>query len=431
VFDADYAPGTTNLAIVGLAGKSTWAWDAGMRQRLEYPIGTVLYEADGRLAFPRFSPTGEWIAIVHGGSVMVVDLKGNRRVLTEGWNRIDGLAWDRTGREIWFTGAREGGGGQPKSIFGVDLKGHVRLVSRVPGDQVLQDMSHQGKALLTRTSLSMESAGLLYGDSEEHDLSLLGRTRSWFVSEDGKKAILFEEIPGRPVVYLVRAGDPLPVRLCEGEMGWVSPDEKWVLVADWTRQGYKVVPTGPGETIPLPKGTITDYSGGRWFPEGNRIMFGAREKGRSVRLWVQDVPDGLPRPVTPEGFAANYGAISPDGRYVASAPFQQGQEAIYSQYPIDGGEPLPIPGIRPGEHPVTYSSDGRCLYVREHDVDGTTPVCKLNLRTGRREPWRTLRPKDPAGVISIFRINISMNGRYYTYDYYRWLDELFVAEWLR
>ena len=164
---------------------------------------------------------------------------------------------------------------------------------------------------------------------------------------------------------------------------------------------------------------------------GNRVYEGGREAGKGPRIWVQDVPDGLPRPITPEGYGSSYGAISPDGRYVACGRFSPGEEVVYSQFPVDGGPPLPIKGIEPGEEPITYGEDGRHIFVREHDEGTAAPICILDLATGRREPWRVIRPSDPAGALRIQWIKISRNGKYYVYCFYRNLSELFLTEGLR
>ncbi len=433
VYCADYAPGTTDLAIARKPGSKRLQETTGGKTRLEYPIGNLLYESEGNIACARFDPSGKWIAFFDlidvsssRGDLAIVDLKGHKSVLTNGWVGLNGLAWRPDGTAVLFTGSKTS---LVSSLYSVDLEGHVRLESRTSGSQVLDDVSQDGRMIFSRPSLVTENYGLLHGGTQERDLSWMGSTSVWYVSEDGEKVVFYELGPGKRTVYLMEADASWPVRLGEGVCGWLSPDGKWSLVLQSQTLGYELMPTGAGEAVQLLKGTLQIFSGGRWFPTGNRILIGAKEAGRPLRLWIQDVPDGLPRPLAPEGCFAVYGAISPDGRYVAAVP--PSQEAVYLQFPVAGGEPIPIPGIRPGEIPITYSDDGRFLYVREHDVGVSAPICKLDLRTGRREPWRTLRPHDPSGVISIDRINVTMNGRYYSYDYARSLSELFLAEGLR
>ena len=57
------------------------------------------------------------------------------------------------------------------------------------------------------------------------------------------------------------------------------------------------------------------------------------------------------------------------------------------------------------------------------------PVDRLELATGRREPWKKLIPEDPAGVTDITPIFIARDGRSYAYSYYRTIDsDLYVVE---
>src|SRR5262249_32151723 len=94
---ADWVPNGDSLAVVR---------DVGGRNRLEFPIGKVLYETVGWISHPRFSPKGDRIAFLDhpepgddGGSVAVVDLAGGKRTLSSGAPSIPGLAWAPTAAE--------------------------------------------------------------------------------------------------------------------------------------------------------------------------------------------------------------------------------------------------------------------------------------------------------------------------------------------
>ena len=88
---ADWAPDGNNLAVVR---------DFGGRNRLEFPIGNPLYETGGWIGHPRLSPDGKLIAFLDhpnqgddAGTLAIVDLKGNKKVLTGEWYTAQGLAW--------------------------------------------------------------------------------------------------------------------------------------------------------------------------------------------------------------------------------------------------------------------------------------------------------------------------------------------------
>jgi hypothetical protein len=77
-----------------------------------------------------------------------------------------------------------------------------------------------------------------------------------------------------------------------------------------------------------------------------------------------------------------------------------------------------------------WSGDGRSLFV---GVRSQLPLKleKLDLATGRREPWLSLAPPDVAGVFSIADVHLSSDGRAYAYTYSRNLGDLYLVEGLR
>ena len=89
--------------------------DVDGRNRLEFPVGKVLYETGGWIGHPRVSPKGDRIAFIDhpiqgddGGSVAVIDLAGNKKILSADWYTVQGLAWSADGSEIWFTASKSG-----------------------------------------------------------------------------------------------------------------------------------------------------------------------------------------------------------------------------------------------------------------------------------------------------------------------------------
>ena len=94
---ADWAPDGNNLAVVR---------DFGGRNRLELPVGKPLYETGGWIGHPRVSPKGDLIAFADhplqgddSGSLAVVDLAGNKKMLSSQWFTIQGVAWSPDGKE--------------------------------------------------------------------------------------------------------------------------------------------------------------------------------------------------------------------------------------------------------------------------------------------------------------------------------------------
>ena len=149
--------------------------EVGARKRLEFPLGKVLYDADGWIGNPRVGPDGKNVAFVDhpqggddGGAVAVVDLAGKKTTLSDGWDSVQGLAWSPDGGEIWFTATRTGG---DRSMYATDLSGKVRLLARVPGELTILDVGKEGNVLLTRGNDRAGMIGLAPGEPKEKDLS--------------------------------------------------------------------------------------------------------------------------------------------------------------------------------------------------------------------------------------------------------------------
>src|SRR5262245_29200667 len=89
VYEADWAPDGKRLAIIRVVEGE---------YQLEYPAGTVLYKSEGQITNVRVSPKGDLIAFIDhpvlgdiSGSVMVVDISAQKRVLFVGWTFANGL----------------------------------------------------------------------------------------------------------------------------------------------------------------------------------------------------------------------------------------------------------------------------------------------------------------------------------------------------
>jgi hypothetical protein len=156
------------------------------------------------------------------------------------------------------------------------------------------------------------------------------------------------------------------------------------------------------------------------------LVFGS-EAGQAPRLFVQTLPDGLPKVLTPEGTGSLETAISPDGR-LAISNTTSGELRIF---PLDGGAEKSIDGLLPGDRPVQWSADGRSLVLRARESGPGVSLFRLSLEDGRREPFSTVAPADPSGVVSIGRILVTRDGRSLLYHFERQLTELYLVEGLR
>jgi len=420
---ADWAPDGQRLAIVR---------DVDGRNRLEYPVGTVLYAAGGYVSHPRISPRGDMVAFLDhplqsddGGNVAVVDAAGTAKTLSSGWLSVAGLAWSPAGDEVWFTGARVG---LTRALWGVTLAGKERVILEAMGPLSLQDVAG-GRVLLSREDLRREIVGLVPGDERERSLSWLDWSRATDLSDDARTLLFTEQGEGagrNPSIYVRRTDGTPPVRLGEGISTRLSPDGKWALAL---RPGnptqLQLLPLGAGEVRLLTHDDI-NHHWATWCPDGTCVLFSGNEPGHGIRLYVQALDGGPPRPVTPEGIRITWHPVSPDGRTVAAVG--PGDQVLL--YPLRGGDPEPVRGIVAGDRPVRWSADGRAIFLLR-DGELPAPLVRLDLATGRREPWKQFMPSDPAGVGLINPAFVTPDGRHYVYSFRRVLSDLYLAEGLR
>jgi Tol biopolymer transport system component len=421
---ADWSPDGSNLLVVRVAGG---------RNRLEFPIGKVLFESGGWISHPRISPRGDMVAFLDhpqpgddGGLVAVVGLDGHKRSLSSRQISTQGLAWSPGAEEIWFTATRQG---SARAIYAINLWGRERLVARMPGTLTIQDIYKDGRVLLARDSWRRELKGLAPGETKERDLSWLDYSYPADLSPDGGTLLFDEEGEGGGwtyAVYLRKIDGSPAIRLGPGQATALSPDGKWVIsLPSGSPAQFILLPTKAGESRPLTNDTI-NHVWARCFPDSKRFVFSGNEPDRGVRLFVQDMTDGKAKPFSPEGTSAFSISLSPDGRVVAAiGPDQKGY-----LYPVAGGEPRLIPGLESGEEPIIWGPENQSLFVYR---PGQLPakIYRLNVGNGERTLWKQLMPSDPAGVNHIGPILLSSDGKTYVYGYHRTLTDLYLVEGLK
>jgi eukaryotic-like serine/threonine-protein kinase len=405
------------------------------KQRLEFPLGHVLYETAGWISHPRISPKRDQVAFLDHpiypddkGVVSIVDLEGHKRVLSADWGTVEGLAWSADGTEIWFSAAQAG---SERHIYAVDLSGHQRLIFRAPGGVTLEDIASDGRVLVTRDEQRVGMMALAPGNKEPGSKEKEISWRDWSVptdiSSDGN-TVLFDEqgIESGPnytvAVRDMRGSSPIP--LGPGMAGSLSPDGKWASTIVSNAQ-LLLLPTGAGTARQIDQGDIQKYwYGANWMPDGKQIVFSANRPGHAVQCFAQDVDGGKPRPLTPEG--VTFCKISPDGKLIAGNGLSGGG---FWLYPVEGGESRPIPGLQTGES-FAWTSDPRWLYVYRRK-QSPVKVYRLNILTGQRQFFREITPPDLAGLHDISRIYFSADDRAYVYSYTRLLSELYLVMGLK
>jgi eukaryotic-like serine/threonine-protein kinase len=422
VVAADWSPDGSELAAVqSVKGHSI----------LEYPLGKTLYDAaPGNITHIRFSPSGDAIAfLLHpvsgdtAGAVMLIDLKGQVRELSKGWNSVLGLDWSPDGREVWFTGTRTGAA---QALYAVTRGGVERLLLAAPATLTLHDVSSTGQVLLTRDAWGAGVMALPPGATAERDLSWLDGSTAWDLSADGTSMLIEEswEAGGTArAIYLRPTSGGPAVRLGDGIPLALSSDKQWVIASNVAGDRLTLLPTGVGAQKTLPRGAITNYfPSARWLPNGREILFSATESGKRSRIYLQSTDGGDPRPVTPEGAYGRI-AILPDGKRFVTRGIDR-KLAIFS---LDGRPSHPLAGSEGPDLPIIASPDGTILYVHAAS-DVPAQIAAIDLRTGARTIVRSLVPPDPSGITSILRIVLTPDARSYAYTYVRAISALYQVE---
>lgn len=423
VNDADWSPDGASLAV---------SRTVDGHHRIEYPMGTVLYEAQGPRPprTLRVSPKGDLIAFfeydnsVGDLSVTVLNTRGERRVLSRGWRVDGGLSWSPKGDEIWFGGAETG---TQTTLHAVKMNGANRVITNAPAAIEIQDVARSGGVLATVEDSRLGILGLSRGIDQLRDLSWFDASRIYDISGDGNR-ILFSELsygtPRNPAIYLRNTDGSPAVRLGDGNRPSLSPDGKWVacIVSDGPRTSLTLLPTGAGvaRTIGAPG---MHYERLEWSPDGQRILFEGNEPNRPPRTFVQDVNGGNPVPLTPAGMDASH--VSPDQKYVTVVT-----DGKLSLLPLGGGDPKPIANLEPGEAVIRWSRDGRFLFLRKFDGPSSLEIRRLDVATGRRAFWKELKTPDAVGV-QIGPLAMTPDGTSYAFSFQRDISTLYLAQGLR
>jgi len=422
VQDAEWAADGESMAIVRYVPENSH-W------RLEYPIGKVLLDTINWISHPRISPDGKSVAFadheVPGGddrgSIAVIGPDGSEKKLSSGWESVEGIQWSLSGDELWFGGSDSGASNQLRAVT---LSGKVRTIANVPGGMWFEDL-RGGQALMITHQQRVDIRGMPPGGKQEIDLSWLGWSELRDISRDGKKILFEEEAEGGGPNYSVFLRDtdgPPPVRIGEGLAGAISPDAKWVSTHPLKNGMITLVPTGAGESRQLTHDNIT-YVGERYMPDGKHLLAMGIEQGHGARDYLIDLDSGNSTPLTPEGVTGL--VLSSDGRSIAvNSP--DGKIGIWT---IGGSAVRPVPDLASPQQPIAWTPDTQSLYVFSRAIERTQgEVERVNVATGKKEPWKVFGNQLQAGVESVGPPHFSSDMSAYAYVYSTTLSEAYVVK---
>ena len=422
VLSADWDPAGESLAVVRTVEG---------RHRVEYPIGTVLYETrslrpplpvrvsrSGLLAFFDFGEAGDY-------SLNIVGPRQPRRILSKGWRIIGGMDWSPDGKEIWFSASHTG---NDSAVYAVDLSGKERVLTQMAGWVIVHDVSDDGRMLLSTADSRIGIRCLGAAANEERDLAWLDASSVYDITNDGK-TILFAELSygeGRNVaIYLRHTDGSSAVKLGYGYRPSLSPDGKWVACLRRESGAARILllPTGPGEAKVFSDDGIQPETVA-WFPDGKRLLVNGNEAGKPPRSYVRPITGAPATPVTALGVRAS--KVSPDARFVGV--LKQNKVIVHS---LENGTDSALGEVSPGDALIRWSADGRYLFIQHNDAENrSAQILRMDAHTGRKELWREI--KAPAKIAFFFGLAaLSADGKFYAFSYQRDLETLYLVKGLK
>jgi Tol biopolymer transport system component len=432
-------------AVVENVGSASWGPDgqqlaivrftADGRCRLEFPVGTVLYDTPNWIEAPRVSRDGTRVAFLehpalgssdNRGHISVVTLAGQKTDITAEYSMILGLEWHPNG-ELWFTASDSG---LLTKLFALRPGQPVRRVAALPAAVVLHDVRADGAVLLETVSRKGRILVRSTGGSVDQDLSWFDYPRLRDMSADGKYILFDEQGEGGGPGYgvFMRRTDGAPaVRLADGYAIAFAPDMRHVLTLRVGRDfEFHIVPIGPGEPralrwIPTFRPDFRPPNERlRWWPDSKALAVAGQMEGRAPRTYLIDVATGEYRPVTPEGIAGTL--VSPDAKsLVVNA---QGALRLFRMHDASTAA---IKGLAPDDQIVGWSADSGALFVTRALSPRQRELARLELATARRAVIATFGPTDAAGVRFVAVPAVSADGQVFAYRYDQILSDLFIA----
>jgi len=425
VSDADWSPDGSQMAIIS-AEKTSW--------RLQYPLGKTLWEGENWISDVRVSPDGKRLAyflhppnVDDRGDVMMMESDGKARPLSKDWESLEGLAWEPSGKEVWFSATQAGG---QYCVHAVDLRGKERTVHCGTAPTVIQDFSAGGKALVSAEQQRVSMSVLERGAAMEQDISFLDFAYNPRLSRDGSEILFTDQSghAGRGYSVYVRKRDGSPaVRIGEGGFGSdISPDGKWAMImrADDPAARVQLVPVGPGQKRELHWDGVQPIWA-FWYPDGQRILLQASvPPGSPPGLYATDSKGAAPKLIM-AGVVAGLGA-SPDGEAILA--IQNGRGIVQS---TTSNGTRPMPTLPQGQFPASWANDSRHIFTQEVTATGVN-LYKVDLETGRSELWQVIKPKDQVGLRPMVNaVAITPDGRWMAYQYGTQVSQLYVSDTLK
>jgi Tol biopolymer transport system component len=427
VREADWSPDGTAMAVTR---------NVDGADRLEYPVGKVLYQSPGYVSDVRISPSGDEVAFLEHpvpwddrGEAVIIDRTGKLIAKSATYWAIEGLGWSHDGQQIFYSGAASVGSYMEMTVYAMDRRNKVHRALSSAGGITLQDAHRGGRWLVTHDEQRFQVRLKDPASAEERDMGWMDASSNPVLSADGKLLSLSDQSAtgGLHYTVLLRKTDGSPAaRLGDGGPVAFSRDGRSLLVSVLsTPPQLMLYPTGPGEPRRLDQGQFESltFSYGALFADGERFFTCGSLPKQGTRCFVGAMAGGPLTPVTPEGTVQ--AVLSPDDKTIAA----QVGDSI-NLYSLTGGSPRRALGLSADDYLSRWSPDGRELWVYG-ELSSVMRVDRVDPQTGKRSLLTQITPSDPAGLREAVGLRFADDPRVYAYRQTRYTSSLFVVEGAR
>jgi hypothetical protein len=270
------------------------------------------------------------------------------------------------------------------------------MLHQAPGQLTIQDVLPDGRVLVTHSTERQAVMIRTSAEPEERDLSWLDWSLLRDISPDGQWLLIIEsgEAGGEYASICIRPTDGSPaIQLGNGNATRFSPDGMWILSFPEMGESnaIQLLPTGVGETRLIDTGTLATQ-GGKWFPDGKSLLLLASDGDGPLRLHRFDIETARATPFGPDETVAYDFELSPDGRMVAART----DTRPMMLYPVDGSDPLPIPGMKPDDTIQAWKFENEAISSRASARSRCGSTASISPRARGRTTARPPRRTEPA-----------------------------------
>jgi DNA-binding winged helix-turn-helix (wHTH) protein len=394
---------------------------------IEFPPKHVIYRSSAWIDSVRVAPRNGEIAFLEhamhdddAGHIRIIGSDGHTRIVTSDWSSVRGLAWSKTGSEVWTTACRTG---LNRVLYAVSAStGKVREVSNSTSSLKLFDIGQSGSVLVSFEDERMTMLGSFAGEAREEDLTAFEYSHVEDLSADGNM-ILFTVFGQadcnnyRTYVYDHRTRKTNWVGTGRGLA--ISQDGKRVLTMNpITRDFLRVTELDSGSVSTIPGFGFT-YQWAKFVPGGQELLAGGAFRGGPLGLFRQTLQGSRPESIGGVPYV-DFVAVAPSGNLAAGVGGSRNM--VILNYRI--GQVL---SDVPRRFPVGWSSDAKAVYLLKYD-SLEDRIFRRELAKGSEDLWRVIGPSGATGFRGLGAIAAAPDAGTYAYSAAWEFSHLFVVD---